>query len=156
MTEQTTNLKLPADRMPALRVEPMPKDTNQYGAVFGGWVMSQVDLAGASTAMRYALSRKVVTRAVSSFTFENPIYVGDIVSFYTKIVKIGRSSITVQVDVYAERLTKADNTVDLVTQATLVYVCVGPDHKPITVQESRDQYFKEHPEFMLCLPEISQ
>ena len=62
--------QLPEGRVPALRVEPMPADTNQSGEVFGGWVMSQVDLAGANTAMRYALSRYIVTRAVSSLTFE--------------------------------------------------------------------------------------
>lgn len=66
--------QLPEGRIPALRVEPMPADTNQSGEVFGGWVMSQVDLAGANTAMRYALSRYIVTRAVSSLTFEAPVW----------------------------------------------------------------------------------
>ncbi len=84
--------RLPEGRMPALRVEPMPADTNQHGDVFGGWVMSQVDLAGASTAMRYALSRYIVTRAVSSLTFEAPVMVGDVVSFYTDIIRVGRTS----------------------------------------------------------------
>ena len=73
--------QLPEGRIPALRVEPMPADTNQSGEVFGGWVMSQVDLAGANTAMRYALSRYIVTRAVSSLTFEAPV-----------LVEIGRAS----------------------------------------------------------------
>ena len=72
--------QLPEGRIPALRVEPMPADTNQSGEVFGGWVMSQVDLAGANTAMRYALSRYIVTRAVSSLTFEAPVLVGDVVA----------------------------------------------------------------------------
>ena len=98
--------QLPEGRVPALRVEPMPADTNQSGEVFGGWVMSQVDLAGANTAMRYALSRYIVTRAVSSLTFEAPVLVGDVVSFYTDIIKVGRTSVTVKVEVYAERLTK--------------------------------------------------
>ena len=86
--------QLPEGRIPALRVEPMPADTNQSGEVFGGWVMSQVDLAGANTAMRYALSRYIVTRAVSSLTFEAPVLVGDVVSFYTEIIKVGRTSLS--------------------------------------------------------------
>ena len=143
---ETRRVRLPEGKMPALRVEPLPKDTNQHGDVFGGWVMSQVDLAGGITAMRYCLSRKVVTRAVSSFTFENPIRVGDVVSVYTDIVKVGTSSITIKGEVYAERLTKAHNTIDLVTQATLVYVCLGPDGRPIPIEESRKRYFEAHPE----------
>ena len=95
--------QLPEGRVPALRVEPMPADTNQSGEVFGGWVMSQVDLAGANTAMRYALSRYIVTRAVSSLTFEAPVLVGDVVSFYTDIIKVGRTSVTVKVEVYILR-----------------------------------------------------
>ena len=111
--------QLPEGRIPALRVEPMPADTNQSGEVFGGWVMSQVDLAGANTAMRYALSRYIVTRAVSSLTFEAPVLVGDVVSFYTEIIKVGRTSVTVKVE---------------------VYVALGADKKPITLEESRAQF----------------
>ena len=117
--------RLPEGRMPALRVEPMPADTNQHGDVFGGWGMSQVDLAGASTAMRYALSRYIVTRAVSSLTFEAPVMVGDVVSFYTDIIRVGRTSLTVKVVVYAERLTKLCNNVAKITEAELVYVALG-------------------------------
>lgn len=137
MSEHTV---LPEDRQPALRVEPMPADTNQHGDVFGGWVMSQVDLAGANTAMRYALSRYIVTRAVSSLTFENPVMVGDVVSFYTEIVKIGRTSLTVKVEVYAERLTKMCNNIAKITEAELVYVALGPDKKPIPLEESRAHF----------------
>lgn len=117
--------QLPEGRVPALRVEPMPADTNQSGEVFGGWVMSQVDLAGANTAMRYALSRYIVTRAVSSLTFEAPVLVGDVVSFYTDIIKVGRTSVTVKVEVYAERLTKLCNNIAKITEAELVYVALG-------------------------------
>lgn len=142
MSEHTS---LPEDRMPALRVEPMPADTNQHGDVFGGWVMSQVDLAGANTAMRYALSRFIVTRAVSSLTFENPVMVGDVVSFYTDIVKVGTTSLTVKVEVYAERLTKMCNNIAKITEAELVYVALGADKKPIPLEESRAQFAKSCP-----------
>lgn len=136
---------LPEGRMPALRVEPMPADTNQHGDVFGGWVMSQVDLAGASTAMRYALSQYMVTRAISSLTFEAPVMVGDVVSFYTEIVKVGRTSITVRVEVFAERMPKMCNNVAKITEAELVYVALGADKTPIPIEESRANYAKVCP-----------
>lgn len=136
------DIELPKDRIPALRVETMPSDTNQNGDVFGGWIMSQVDLAGANTAMRYALSRFIVTRAISSLTFEAPVMVGDVVSFYTEIVKIGRTSITVKVEVFAERLTKRWNNIAKITEAELVYVALGPDKKPIPLEESRANFTK--------------
>lgn len=126
--------------MPALRVEPMPADTNQHGDVFGGWVMSQVDLAGANEAMRYALSPYIVTRAVSGLTFEAPVMVGDVVSFYADIVKIGRTSLTIKVVVYAERMAKLCNNVAKITEAELVYVALGPDKKTITLEESRAHF----------------
>lgn len=144
--EKQPRTQLPAGRIPTLRLEPMPCDTNQHGDIFGGWVMSQVDLAGGEAAMRYALTQKVVTRAVSSFTFEHPIKVGDIVSLYADIVKVGNTSLTVKVDVYAEHITRKRNLVDLVTEAELVYVCLGPDDKPLPVKESRRRYFAAHPE----------
>lgn len=107
----------------------MPSDTNQYGDVFGGWIMSQVDLAGASEAARRALSR-TVTVAVTNFVFKQPVWVGDVVSFYAKIIKVGTTSITVDVDVYAERLHKDNHKIVKVTEAQLVYVAIGPDGKP--------------------------
>ena len=146
MMNDTNRTKLPEGRIPAIRLEPLPRDTNQHGDIFGGWVMSQVDLAGGETAMRYALTKKVVTRAVSSFTFDHPIKVGDIVSVYTDIVRVGSTSITVKVDVYAEHITRGRNLVDLVTEAELVYVCLGDDDKPLPVEESRRRYFATHPE----------
>ena len=91
-------------------------------------------LAAANTAMRYALSRYIVTRAVSSLTFEAPVLVGDVVSFYTEIIKVGRTSVTVKVEVYAERLTKLCNNIAKITEAELVYVALGADKKPITLK----------------------
>lgn len=136
---------LPEGIIPALRVEPMPKDTNQNGDVFGGWVMSHVDLAGASTAMRYAQSRYIVTRAVSGLTFEAPVMVGDVVSFYADIIKAGRTSLTVKVTVYAERLTKMCNRVAKITEAELVFVALDSEKKPIALEEARAQFAEACP-----------
>ena len=99
MSEQITTLP---DAAPTLRVMPMPKDLNAFGDVSGGWVMAQVDIAGALPAMRRARGR-IATVAVNSFQFRQPVSAGDVVSFYAEVVQIGRSSITVDVQVYAER-----------------------------------------------------
>ena len=136
---------LPEGVIPALRVEPMPKDTNQNGDVFGGWVMSHVDLAGASTAMRYARSRYIVTRAVSGLTFEAPVMVGDVVSFYADIVKIGKTSLTVKVVVYAERLTKMCNSIAKITEAELIFVALDAEKKPIALDEARSLFAEACP-----------
>jgi acyl-CoA thioesterase YciA len=114
-------VKLP-DSQPALRVIPMPADINPAGDVFGGWVMAQVDMAGAVPAVRRARGR-VATVAVNGMQFKEPIAVGDRVSFYADIVKVGRTSITVDVQVYAER-TPEDPTIVKVTEALLTYVAV--------------------------------
>lgn len=117
-------VKMPG-REPVLRVMPMPADVNASGDVFGGWVMAQVDIAGAIPAMRRARGR-IATVAVNSFLFKQPISVGDVVSFYATIVKVGRSSITVDVQVFAER-NPAHPIVVKVTEATLTYVCLSAD-----------------------------
>lgn len=107
---------------PALRVMPMPADVNQNGDIFGGWIMAQVDIAGAIPAMRRARGR-VATVSVNSFLFKQPLSVGDVVSFYADIVAVGRTSITVNVEVYAERNPTNPQTVK-VTEATLTYVAL--------------------------------
>jgi acyl-CoA thioesterase YciA len=116
------------DRQPALRVVPMPADVNQNGDIFGGWVMSQVDIAGSIPAARRARGR-VATVAVNSFVFREPVLIGDLVSFYADITREGRTSITVAVEVYAQR-----NPTDIicvkVTEASLTYVAVGADRRP--------------------------
>ena len=94
--------QLPPGKMPVLRVMPMPRDLNPAGDVFGGWIMSQVDIAGAVPARQRARGR-VATIAVNSFLFKQPVSVGDIVSFYAEILRVGKSSITVDVEVFAER-----------------------------------------------------
>ncbi len=121
------NNKLPPGKMPQLRVMPMPSDANVHGDVFGGWIMAQVDIAGALPAMRRANGR-VATVAVNSFVFKNPVFVGDLLSFYVDIVKVGNTSVTVNVEVYAERRLEAE--VVKVTEATLVYVATDSNRKP--------------------------
>jgi len=118
---------LPAEE-PVLRVVPMPADVNWHGDIFGGWIMAQVDLAGGVVAARRARGR-VATVAVNAFTFKQPVLVGDVVSFFAQIVRIGRTSITVDVEVFAQRRPDREITVK-VTEATLTYVAVGTDGRP--------------------------
>jgi len=113
---------LPEGKQPALRVMPMPADVNQHGDVFGGWIMAQVDVAGAIPAMRRARGR-VATVSVNAFQFKQPVSVGDVVSFYADIVETGRTSIKVNVEVYAER-NPTDPVTVKVTEATLTYVAI--------------------------------
>lgn len=112
-------------RHSTLRVVPMPADLNQNGDVFGGWVMAQVDVAGAIPAMRRARGR-VATVSVNSFLFKQPVSVGDIVSLYAEIERVGRTSITVKVEVYAER-NYSNPIIVKVTEAELTYVAINVD-----------------------------
>jgi acyl-CoA thioesterase YciA len=122
-----SELKLPADKELSLRVIPMPADANANGDIFGGWIMSQVDLAGSIPAHRRAQGR-IATVAVNQFVFKQPVQIGDVVSFYATVRKTGRTSITVDVEVYSER--NRGTTVVKVTEAELTYVAIGPDRKP--------------------------
>ena len=126
---------LPKGREPTLRVVPMPADANSNGDIFGGWVMSQVDIAGSIPAIRMARGR-VATVAVNSFVFRKPVLVGDVVSLYAEVVKAGRTSITVSVAVYAQRNPVKEECVK-VTEATLTYVAVDDKRLPRVV--SRQQ-----------------
>jgi acyl-CoA thioesterase YciA len=116
------------DGMPQLRVVPMPADANIHGDVFGGWIMAQVDIAGSLPAVRRANGR-VATVAVNSFLFKQPVFVGDLLSFYANVVRVGVTSVTVNVEVYAERM-RLQSEVVKVTEATLTYVATGADRKP--------------------------
>ena len=127
----TEIVTLPHDKQPALRVVPMPSDANFVGDIFGGWIMSQVDIAGSIPAIRRARGR-VATVAVNSFTFKQPVFVGDLVSLYADIVRVGRTSITVDVEVFAQRNRLKDECVK-VTEATLTYVAVDENRKPRVV-----------------------
>jgi acyl-CoA thioesterase YciA len=128
MAESLDPARLPTDCEPALRVVPMPADANSTGDIFGGWIMSQVDIAGSIPALRMARGR-VATIAVNSFVFKQPVLIGDLVSFYARVVKVGRTSITVDVEVFAQRGVPEEVTVK-VTEATLTYVAVDRDRKP--------------------------
>jgi len=127
MTTQAAAATLP-DTEPALRVVPMPADANQHGDIFGGWVMSQVDIAGSIPASRRARGR-VATIAVNSFVFREPVLIGDVVSFYAHITREGRTSITVAVEVYAQR-NPTEVICVKVTEASLTYVAVASDRRP--------------------------
>jgi acyl-CoA thioesterase YciA len=124
----TTPVSELPDRQPTLRVAAMPSDANYTGDIFGGWLMGQVDIAGSIPAVQLARGR-VATVAVNSFVFKQPIFIGDVVSFYTHIVKIGTTSVTVDVEVYVQR-DPANPTCHKVTEAQLTYVAVGEDRKP--------------------------
>lgn len=130
MTDTTI---LPA-KEPALRVIPLPADSNHTGDIFGGWIMAQVDLAGSVPAARLARGR-VATVAVNSFVFKQPVFVGDIVSFYAEVVRVGRTSITVDVEVYAQRRPERVMCVK-VTEAVLTYVAVDDERRPRVVPQS--------------------
>ena len=122
---------LPGDRQLVLRVIPLPADVNANGDIFGGWIMAQVDLAGAVLPARIAKGR-IATVAVNQFIFKQPVSIGDLLSFYAKVERIGRSSVTVHVQVYAER-NPADLRVVKVTEANLTYVAIDREGKPRAV-----------------------
>ncbi len=122
-------VKLPTDKELVLRVIPMPADCNANGDIFGGWVMAQVDLAGAVLPVRRARGR-LATVAVNQFIFKQPVKVSDLLSFYAEITRVGTTSITVDVEVYAQRLRDGGEYAVKVTQATLTYVATDEKGHP--------------------------
>jgi acyl-CoA thioesterase YciA len=127
-------LRLPDDRQLVLRVMPMPADANGNGDIFGGWIMAQVDIAGAVLPARIAKGR-IVTVAVNEFIFKQPVSVSDLLSFYAKVERIGKTSVTVNVEVYAER-NPANLEVVKVTEANLTYVAIDQHGKPRLIPTS--------------------
>ena len=119
---------IPAGKDPIMRVQPMPADVNMHGDIFGGYIMSQVDIAGGIVAARRARSR-VATVAVNAFTFKHPVFVGDVLSFYADVIRVGTTSITLSVEVYAQR-NPAEIEIVKVTEATVTYVAIGSDGRP--------------------------
>ena len=119
------------DRHLVLRVMPLPADVNANGDIFGGWIMAQVDLAGAVLPSRIAKGR-IATVAVKEFVFKQPVSLGDLLSFYARVTRIGHTSISVHVEVYAER-NPADIQVVKVTEANLTYVAIDATGKPRTI-----------------------
>ena len=126
--------KLPEGKHATLRVMPMPADANQNGDIFGGWIMSQVDIAGGVLAGTIARGR-VATVAVEEFVFKQPVQIGDVLSFYADVVRVGTTSVTVNVEVYAERRPDTP-TVVKVTEATLTYVAIDRNGRPRPVPRS--------------------
>ncbi len=120
--------QLPTDLDLVLRVMPMPADANGNGDIFGGWIMAQVDLAGAVLPMRIAKGR-IATVAVNEFIFKQAVSVGDLLSFYARVTRVGNTSVSVHVEVYAER-NPADPQVVKVTEANLTYVAIDREGKP--------------------------
>lgn len=118
---------------PALRIMPMPKDTNRYGTVFGGVILSYLDIAGALEARKTA-PMNYVTVAMNKVEFHQPVFVGDQVSFYTRTIRIGKTSITVAVDVVASRYDNPDEHVQ-VTSAEITYVAVDENRKPVSIPD---------------------
>jgi len=133
-TPGSDKLSLPVDKELVLKVIPMPADCNANGDIFGGWVMAQVDLAGSVLPARYVNGR-MATVAVNQFIFKQPVKVGDILSFFAEVTRIGNTSITVQVEVYAERF-RAQGRYIKVTEASLTYVAIGDDGKPRPIDKT--------------------
>ena len=129
-----SEVKLPEGRMPVLRVPARPRDANTGGTIFGGWIMSHVDIAGSIPALERAKGA-VVTRAVGSFEFKKPVFIGDLVSFYADIVSTGKSSIKVRVEVYADRMHEGEINCVKVTEASLVYVAIDENRNPRLLPE---------------------
>ena len=123
-----TKAELPKNKIPAIKIAAMPKDTNPGGSIFGGWIMSQIDIAAGIAALERAKGR-VVTVAVNSMEFHEPVFVGDVISCYADVIKTGNTSITVKVEVYAERNPSNKETVK-VTQAELTFVALDENRKP--------------------------
>jgi acyl-CoA thioesterase YciA len=123
---------LPNDAELVLKVIPMPADCNQSGDIFGGWVMAQVDLAGAVLPARYVNGR-IATVAVNEFIFKQPVKVGDILSFFSSVTRIGNTSITVKVEVFAERFSMQGVYLK-VTEANVTYVAIDSNGKPKPIQ----------------------
>lgn len=126
-------VSLPQDQELVMRVMPLPADANANGDIFGGWIMAQVDLAGSVLPYRIAKGR-IATVAVNQFIFKQPVSVGDLLSFYATVQRVGRTSVTVHVEVYAER-NPVDPQVVKVTEANLTYVAIDKNGQPRVIQQ---------------------
>lgn len=133
MTESSTNSNFSETRMPSIRVSMMPKDTNALGTVFGGVILSHLDIAGAIEARKTAPDRLFVTVAMNHVIFQAPVFVGDLVSFYTETIRVGRTSVTIRCRVEAERL-REPGVRACVMDAEIVYVSVDKDRHPIPLK----------------------
>lgn len=116
-------------KIPVIRVPATPADANKGGSIFGGWIMSQVDIAGSIPAELRAKG-PIVTRAVDSFEFKKPVFIGDLISCYAEVISVGHSSVKVKVDVYAQRINSGNVETIMVTEATLTYVAIDQNGRP--------------------------
>lgn len=121
------------NQQPSIRLTMLPKDTNGVGTIFGGVILSNIDLAGAVEVRRHT-AKKVVTVCIKEVKFLSPVFVGDIVSFYTQTTKVGNTSITIEVRVVVDRWKDGYQTTLDVTEATVVYVAVDENNKPISIR----------------------
>jgi acyl-CoA thioesterase YciA len=131
MNESSTDRPNIAD--PAIRVVLMPKDTNAHGTIFGGVILSYIDIAAAIEVRKHTL-KKIVTKAMHEVVFVAPVHVGDLVSFYTELVRIGRTSITIKVIVEADRVRQPGERV-IVTEAEVVYVAIDENRRPVPIRD---------------------
>jgi acyl-CoA thioesterase YciA len=131
-----THVALPLDKELVMKVIPMPADCNANGDIFGGWVMAQVDLAGSVIPARYALGR-MATVAVNEFIFKQPVRVGDILSFFSVVVRVGKTSVTVKVEVFAERF-RSQGSYIKVTEALVTYVAIDDHGRPRDIAKKSD------------------
>ncbi len=124
------------ERFPAIRLTMLPRDTNAYGTIFGGVILSYIDLAGGIECRRQS-PKKFVTKAMREVIFVAPVHLGDLVTFYTRTLRAGRTSITVDVEVEVERLgLGGTREIVRVTEAEVIYVAVGDDGRPIPVNSA--------------------
>ena len=130
------NVALPLDKELVLKVIPMPADCNANGDIFGGWVMAQVDLAGSVIPARHTQGR-MATVAVNEFIFKQPVRVGDILSFFSEVTRIGRTSVTVKVEVFAERF-RSQGSYIKVTEASVTYVAIDDSGRPREIAKKTD------------------
>ncbi len=136
-TPSVPPVTLPTDKELVLKVIPMPADCNVNGDIFGGWVMAHVDLAGAVLPARYVKGR-MATVAVNQFIFKQPVRVGDILSFFASVTRLGNTSVTVQVEVYAEHMSAQGQYIK-VTEASLTYVAIDDKGKPRQIDKAPPQ-----------------
>jgi acyl-CoA thioesterase YciA len=120
-------------REPSIKVIAMPTDSNADGDMFGGWILSMMDLAGALPARKRAGTR-IVTVAVENIVFHKPVFIGDCLECYAEIEKIGRTSMTIRVETFVER--KESTTKEKITEGRFVYVAIGKDRKPVEINHS--------------------
>ncbi len=121
-----------AERIPAIKVLLLPKDTNPMGTIFGGVILSHIDLASAVEARKLG-GHRFVTKAMREVEFHEPVYLGDIVSFFTETLRVGRTSVTVKVTVVAERWADGRRQESKVTEAEVVFVAVDEDGNPTPI-----------------------